>query len=115
MYEYRRSAFDVSRRFNGNNLSLDVGSGGNNNAIVDGYREGRLSVDRIAFVIGFGRNGIFQFDWNARPRWNDKFTRAAVRPLSKRRGRRIFSAASAALSQVERSLGPKQKLKEIVV
>ena len=90
MNEHRRSTFNVSRRLDGNDLSLYVGSRGNDNAIVNGNREGRLRVNRIAFVIRFGRNCIFQRNRNAGTRWNDKFTGAPVRSLSESWGRSIF-------------------------
>src|SRR4051794_34710378 len=83
MYEHLGAAFNVSRRFDGDDLPLNIGSGRDDDAIIDSHRKCRLRVDGIAFVIGFGGNRIFQSNGNPCTRWNDEFTGAPVRALSK--------------------------------
>src|SRR5579872_5145586 len=71
----------MSRRFDGNDLALNVSPGGNNDAVVDRNRKRRLRINGIAFVIGFGGNSIHQGDGNARARRNYEFTGTAMRAL----------------------------------
>ncbi len=84
------AALDVTRRLNRADFPLHVSPCWNHDAIVHHYRKCCLRIDRIAFAVSLGRNGVLQGDRNLGPRRNGDFIQARVRCAGRQSRRTWF-------------------------